>query len=141
MTQFCTSQVWQPPFFEDPQIEGITFDYAEIPSASGQYIEMDEELEVPITIAKITYKGTSIPMLEGFTYGSNLELNVDLQKIGDDWCVVVNNFQDYETITSDIYRFHIKIDDVTALVHLVINNLFDEEPIITYNGPCIMDVS
>lgn len=139
MTPWCLSQSWSEPYFIDPGVNGVQ--YTGNPTTTTQTILMDEELDLNITIAIISYTGAAIPKITFFRLGSNFELGAEITKSLDDkWLVVITKFQDYEKLQYKTYRFDIEVESTVATISLDIKNLIDEDPIVTYNGPCQIKV-
>lgn len=55
--------------------------------------------------------------------------------------IYVNNRQDYENLNQLLYIVNIRIQDDIVELNINLNNIFDNDPIITYEGPCHAVVS
>lgn len=130
---------WLSPFFKPGPRAEVKFE-----EGDPALISMDEEINAPITVAIVTgYDGAEKPNIASFSLGNNFDLGLDFRLNEDDeWEMVVNNKQDYEQPSMQIYIFNIQIDNKRVMVHITINNIFDNAPVITSDSnPCSIPVT
>ncbi|KAJ6639917.1 Cadherin-23 [Pseudolycoriella hygida] len=138
-----SGQVWEEPYFRSSNTKGVTFgDFV----LTTQRMEMDEELPLKINLVTINYSGTGTPYIGDFIdfsgSASNIQLNVT--KASGQWEILIENRQDYENPSQQRYEFEVRIrDDPTAPTNirilLRVLNIFDNDPRIIYDGPCIAE--
>ncbi|XP_077288501.1 cadherin-AgCad1-like [Arctopsyche grandis] len=141
--QNCYCLVWEdPPFDKDSPLihPSVTFETSD----AGQIIYMDEEIDGDVYIAKINYKGSSIPKIGRIDAGNNLDLGALVEKRETDpedenFYIIVKNRQDYETLSMQRYIINIEIvegsDKRENVIYLNINNIDDNTPSIQLS-PC-----
>lgn len=128
---------WETPYFLSMNTPGV--EIGEITNYM-QIIKMDEELPLPIKLAKLNYRGlTPRPEIESFQLGTNKLLNASINRDQRGWFIEVNARQDYENPSQQRYEFLVTVGNQRVSVYLLLQNIFDENPSITYNGPCIAE--
>lgn len=121
------------PYFE------LVDNGVEVTMEPGYNVYMDEEMEVPLEFLYINYDGTATIQISIINGPSGI---VTVGKTVDERNVVVLIVkQDYEML--DLYRFiiEVRINNVAQRFNLNIVNILDNDPIVSYNGPCQIDVS
>lgn len=106
-------------------------------------ITMDEEIDAPIIVAIVAgYAGVAKPRFGNFVLGDNFDLGLDFELNSDnEWNMIVTNKQDYEQESMQKYIFYVEIDGKKVMVQIMINNIFDNAPIVTSeSNPCSIPV-
>lgn len=128
---------WTSPFFiterGDVEIKLRATDYVSI--------SMEEEIAAPFTICYLNqYNGNESPRIAQFSEGDLINLGLKFQKFNDRWDMVISKKQDYENELNRRYIFDISIGQIIVTVDIIIVNIFDNSPFVTYDNPCSVPV-
>lgn len=105
-------------------------------------ITMKEEIISPFTVAYLNeYSGNDIPTIMPFSIGQSINLGLKFEKNNTRWNMIVTKTQDYENEDNRKYSFELKVGSIIVTIEIIIENIFDNSPSVSYDNPCIIPVS
>lgn len=129
------AQQWIEPAFIDAQTDGIRL-------VSAEGLSMTEEIAWPFRLVEINYDGPAIPYVSRTDTITTANLQLRFVRTAPTWTVWVDNRQDYENPDQQHYDLDISIAGVagaTRRLIIVTVNIFDNEPRLSYEGPCVVE--
>ena len=105
------------------------------------WLTMKEEIISPFTVAYLKdYSGNDTPIIMPFSLGQSINLGLKFEKNNTRWDMIVTKTQDYENIDNRRYIFDLKVGIIAVTVEIIIENIFDNSPSVSYENPCIVEV-
>ena len=102
---------------------------------------MNEEIISPFTVAYLNeYSGNDIPTIMPFSVGQSINLGLKFEKNNTRWNMIVTKTQDYENTANRRYSFELRVESVIVTIDIIIENIFDNSPSVSYENPCIIPV-
>ncbi|KAL7052776.1 hypothetical protein ACKWTF_005003 [Chironomus riparius] len=127
---------WTSPFLIT-EVEDVTIDLRLSDYVS---LTMKEEIISPFTVAYLNeYSGNDTPVIMPFSAGQSINLGLKFEKNNTRWNMIVTKTQDFENEDNRRYIFELKVGLISVTVVIIIENIFDNSPSVSYENPCVVE--